>query len=510
MELGTLFTNNIIFQRIFAIFEEVSKAGISFNSVSFGILQVFGILSLIYFTTSPREFLTSFFRFIVNKISSMISTEHYLIVNENSLDDKNFCYKNHLVSSTKLLIQLSKELTGSDLTFTTYSFFKKGAVQDFTLAQFESKKYRGVFFPIEISLECAEKKTSYSLSNNSDNKGIYVFRIRYIKCIHDNFFNSIFEKVLHDNDNINKNNKLLITDNITKKVSHNNNILFKEREANKILYATKNFVELFNIIKEYCRTSELLNYYYPISILLNGEPGLGKTRFADYCYNQNYFESVIIIDMLMYTDIPFSKIYSLILENFETKMPKNPNLIIIDELDKYIETFIETQVSLESKNNSQAENEQNEGKKQTIKIIKPKMNSEIEQRKISLMKEFLCDLTKLVDTDNKYKCIYVYCCNNFDNILKGNEETFKSLKTRFVKFDFKQLDKSEIMNIIRFYNSKFENTPKYISDIDPIMKDIKNISVSIRTLNKIIISFGYDLLRVIDTLSNEEYKFFLD
>lgn len=64
-------------------------------------------------------------------------------------------------------------------------------------------------------------------------------------------------------------------------------------EKAHILYPSKNYIHLHECIEDYIDRSTLDQNFYPLGILIDGEPGLGKTEFSKYIATQNIGKSVV-------------------------------------------------------------------------------------------------------------------------------------------------------------------------------------------------------------------------
>ena len=111
---------------------------------------------------------------------------------------------------------------------------------------------------------------------------------------------------------------------------------------------------------------------------------------------------------------------------FPDLISEHPNVLLIDELDKYLDYNFSYNYTLDRDN-------YNKKKKETDDDF----ISEEEYKKSKKM-SFLYELLSLIDSENHYKkCIIIFCANNFETIFENIYMThFLSLKKRFVNINF--------------------------------------------------------------------------
>jgi hypothetical protein len=236
-------------------------------------------------------------------------------------------------------------------------------------------------------------------------------------------------------------------------------------------YPREIYINLKKIIDKYIDASKKMLYYKPINIILNGEPGTGKTTFCDYLgLNQEGY----LIDKI--NMVNFNMLPTEIMQKYRNTfgMP-GKSVICFDEIDKAFHKYIENVT---------------EGK-----------------TKIQLINEYISDLFNLVDgntinlTDN---VIFVFCSNNFSYIMDYCPEQYKkALTSRFIYREVPPLDRDELYNFLIFYDSKLHKNDKinYKEEIKTKIESLSaNYMIPARDLhNKFTISF-FDFEKVLENL----------
>ena len=238
------------------------------------------------------------------------------------------------------------------------------------------------------------------------------------------------------------------------------------------LFSSSNYVNLKGIIDCFIETSILTKTSKVIGILIDSEPGQGKSTFMRYLSNYTICDKCYRIDMTEFITVPFDGV----IKSAFTKIIE-PSVYMIDEVDKYIHYQIK---------NSYDEYIQKKIKDEEENIETYEYFCEKEKVK------FLFGIVKLLEqTQNDAPSVIIFCSNNFDTIFEGIDMThFESLITRFKKVRFNHCDKNNAMEFIRFNNDSFIGT-KYYTDKDQLENIISKINddlkVSYRELDQIYI-----------------------
>ncbi|AYV82389.1 MAG: hypothetical protein Homavirus43_1, partial [Homavirus sp.] len=120
------------------------------------------------------------------------------------------------------------------------------------------------------------------------------------------------------------------------------------------LFPSKNFLNLEEIIENHIMASKMLENYNVVGILIDGEPGLGKSMFSHYLATKNKVGNIYRIDL---STIPCLRSNPEVLfDNCYHKITINGSAIFMfDEIDKWLDYQIkngyENYLKAESKNN---------------------------------------------------------------------------------------------------------------------------------------------------------------
>lgn len=147
-------------------------------------------------------------------------------------------------------------------------------------------------------------------------------------------------------------------------INFNDKVCTPKTVVSNPLIPIKNYQKLSDIICRYTKIQNSLGYKNINAISIDGEPGLGKTSFMDYfSHNHRNDYQIIYIDMIKNYKTKFDEIYNNLLRIIESSgmgdmknmaMPSpsmNGNVtqdrydkgivIMIDEIDKYVDMHIE-------------------------------------------------------------------------------------------------------------------------------------------------------------------------
>jgi len=216
----------------------------------------------------------------------------------------------------------------------------------------------------------------------------------------------------------------------------------------KILFPSKNYTRLLEILQNHFEFSKLTKSFRTLGILLDGEPGLGKTDSLDFLATSKVCGEVLKIDMTKILDKDFSTIVS---SAFSGRRSEEL-VILFDELDKYIDYQVR-----KAYRSHCTEREEKE-----VQPISP------EEFVVHFKQDFLYELLSLLETTyHTHGLVILFCSNNFDTIFDGVEIThFQSLKKRFLRITFERCNAEELKDYLRYLNDKFWNTKWYLEEDD--------------------------------------------
>jgi hypothetical protein len=280
------------------------------------------------------------------------------------------------------------------------------------------------------------------------------------------------------------------------------------------LFPSKNYVRLNEMVRSYNEVSKLTKTRQPRAILIDGEPGLGKTSSIDALATLGTYGLVCRVDMTKYinSDKSIQKIFDYI---YTKHMENIDGLIVVlfDEIDKYISRNIRVRYQNECKKllkvkYSKVEKPKEPGSSSDVEL--PNLSEQDlidwESFQVDYRENFLYDLLHLIEiTYIKNGIVFIFCSNNFDSIFDGvNMKHFRSLRDRFVKVTFKRCDKPELIDYIKYYNKMLVGTEwHYPSEsLDKILSGIReDLAIPYRVLTHTTMKAGYKMEILVDILN---------
>ena len=260
-----------------------------------------------------------------------------------------------------------------------------------------------------------------------------------------------------------------------------------------LMFPSSNYKRLSKCITNFVRVCKINKSYKPLGILVDGEPGLGKTKFADYMASNDLIENIIRIDMTVLKE----KEFDVIIDSIYMNRPSNAStMYVIDELDKYLQYRIETTYHKLVDNHNSAKEKEKEKENNVVYSKK----DHVSRTKL----KFLYSVLSILEKDGlTHPCVVMFCSNNFDSIFEGiDNRHFESLKRRFMQFKFNRCDRDELAEYLKFYNDKFEGTEFYEDKLDDHIHLLKNnISIPYRDLNHITIKKAYNIAKIVKAIN---------
>lgn len=275
----------------------------------------------------------------------------------------------------------------------------------------------GVYLANELRKSCISSYSDFRLLITYDTKSINLYKLRL--CPINPNYNRLIKKAEAD-----KKQQVGLYATCIKFIPNGKTIDVNNIIPNK-MFPSDNFINLAKLIDRNIFTSTKLGYYKPVSILINGEPGLGKTTSGDYIAHNTEIKTIRKIDLTNYinSEVPIELIFNSIIPNPLT----NHTVIIIDELDKYM--------NVKCKSHEDAE----------------KLNQEILNHILSLIEQ---------ECSDAYCLFILFCCNNFstmfDFISPDDRVHYKSFESRFLKLEFKKIGKNELCRYFNWLSNQLE------------------------------------------------------
>lgn len=239
-------------------------------------------------------------------------------------------------------------------------------------------------------------------------------------------------------------------------------IVYKTIIPNK-MFPSDNFKRLNNIINKSIESSVKKEYYQIIPILIDGEPGLGKTKSIDYIAYYSQIQTIRKIDMTNFIGSKDTELRAIL--DMISKQLSDHTLILIDEIDKYIS------VKCQQSDDPQKTNE-----------------------------ELLNNILTFIEQDpTGYHCVFiVFCSNNFTTIFDNLSEQSKihhySLYNRFFKLHFNRINKSEFCEYIKWLGNGYPE--------DLINNIPEDFNITFRELRQHSLLCFEDPIEICNTIKN--------
>ncbi len=322
-----------------------------------------------------------------------------------------------------------------------------------------------------------------------------ILHVMYMRGIHDRFIDNIIAKA-----------RLRMN----KSIGNPDNTVYHRFEGKYVpystsgLYPSKNYVELESIVRSHFEISEDTNSSKVMSILIDGEKGLGKSSFSEYITKSNIAKDVFRVDMSSNICLETDPT-TLFKQIFTNVYLRGNSIFMIDEMDRYVDIYISRSydkmrhllvkdgMSKKKKKEDNSNNYNADGD-DNYKYI-----TDRDSYAKNIKNEFLANLWDMLEaTGLAYPCVIIFCSNNFDTIFKGIDNThFESIKDRFIRINFSLCNKNEIMGYIRYYNQNFinKNSKRAISkdELETVQRTLSdNISITYRKLYHIASKTRYN------------------
>lgn len=267
------------------------------------------------------------------------------------------------------------------------------------------------------------------------------------------------------------------------------------------LYPSRNYKELVELMKTHIRVSDIVHSHTVLGVMINGVPGLGKTKFADFVVTQKIVSAVYKVDMTTMLEYPFKEAIKHIYHNIEIVVD---TMFMIDEIDKYIDFRIEKEYK--ALQNSKQPDEPQPSEETPLKANSNTIDSSsFEEFRRHSKTAFLYDLLSVLERDGlSHSVIVIFCCNNFHSIFEDIDITHhRSLYDRFMKVRFNECDIDEVVGYIDHYNRMFEGTDLHANVTKDDLYEMLNSDISIthRALHHISVKTKYNAFAMIDELN---------
>ena len=239
------------------------------------------------------------------------------------------------------------------------------------------------------------------------------------------------------------------------------------------MFPSKDFRNFKDIIIQTIKCSSKLGSYQITPLLLDGEPGLGKSKSLGYLAYGSQLSNIKRVDMTEFINHNLD-IDTILTEVFYNNTITGHTLIMIDEIDKYIAGMLD-------------------------KTDEPDNIGKINQ---SMLNSILSLIER--DTGKKFNLFVVFCSNNFNTIFNNVDMThYASMKTRFISIVFHRIDKTEYKEYLQWLHNKLYDND-FPNDIikefvDTLPNDFK---ITFRDLNQCTVKQLFNIEKICSEIYN--------
>lgn len=277
---------------------------------------------------------------------------------------------------------------------------------------------------------------------------------------------------------------------IYKKLALKEGALKYEKSDPSQLYPSKNYLKLVDIIRDHFDVSNRIKSFSVLGASINGVPGLGKTKFADFAVNNKLAGSILKVDMTNMLKYSFTRVLN---SMYHSVAILTDTIFVIDEIDKYLDYRMD--IEYEDKLVEMRNVSKDGG------VVTLDKDEFVRQQKNT----FLFDILSILERDGlSHSIVVIFCSNNFQSIFEGVDMTHhESTFSRFMPIEFKMCDHQEIIDYLLHYNRIFEGTKFWIDlnkeDMSQRLK--RDVQVTHRVLHHISIKSNYHALKIIQELN---------
>lgn len=266
------------------------------------------------------------------------------------------------------------------------------------------------------------------------------------------------------------------------------------------LFASNNYIQLDNVISSYFDVQSDTKMLTPPLVVINGNPGLGKSNSVHYIGRLGKYGEVRHIDLTASGMV--NKSFSAIVSEIIAKKTTVTTIIYFDELDKYVDLY--TQHAFTAKSVGKLEESGNN--------MDEIVDSNYEIFRISVKKSVITTITQLNSNFANFTAgvVFIFCTNNFHTLFEGIDQTHvESAKTRFTFIEFKMCNKEEFARYIRVFNDRVKNPKiKYSEERlnECINKINPNLNITYRNIQICQTRAAYDIATLVEYINSNIYN----
>ena len=277
-------------------------------------------------------------------------------------------------------------------------------------------------------------------------------------------------------------------------INNPNNMVKIEPVQLSYAFPTDNYTQLEESIRNYFFINEVLKTQtVPFCVNFDGEPGTGKTTFSSHIASSGIFNKIYNCNLVQTTHLSFMETVNHLERQMnltsKDKKPTDENenvLIMFDEIDKWIESYINTQIHKlreEARGKKTLSKGGEKSENTVIETFEKLTPQEEEEKKIQLKSEFLDQLYKVIDghvLSDVRKYVIIFNTNHFDTLFDGvDQKKYHALRDRFQKYKFYKSGKQEVISYIKNIIAKMQ---EYIEKPDTTSEKRKIYQDSFRSL----------------------------
>lgn len=262
-----------------------------------------------------------------------------------------------------------------------------------------------------------------------------------------------------------------------------------ELQTPTVLYPSPNFERLKEIIRNHTLATQHLRNFNIVGILIDGEPGLGKSMAIHHLANSNVVRRLYRADLSLVECLktPMDRLFRSIYHQIAIS---EPTVFLFDEIDKWLSY------------------QEQDGYRQLLSKPQPKDTVEerptFEDYSRTFRTEFLYALLGILERFGQTGVgIVIFCSNNFDSIFGDLDMThFRSLKDRFQRLTFHRYSATDIADYLRYNNQRFLGSELHVPNLESILVQIPDCSITARKLNEITILHGYRPAEIVAAITD--------
>jgi ATPase family associated with various cellular activities (AAA) len=274
-----------------------------------------------------------------------------------------------------------------------------------------------------------------------------------------------------------------------------------------VVFPCDNYEKLEKSLTNYVVNSDKLMNYKPYAINFDGPPGTGKTSFSDYISTKGILHKIVSINMMIRTEKSFVDVLNEMNNLISNLYPKDKEvppeniLIIFDELDKWLSSYVDKVISeLREKSGKQETTSDGKNNKERTIVEKILTPEDEENKRRDIHFELLDVLYNLFEGNmlKNHRYFIILNTNESDKLFGDLPKKYDALKSRIHRYNFSECNKERV--ILFFENMK--QTVEHKRDLTPLYEKIpENIIISYRRIYQLFVEHSCSIEETLDELS---------